>query len=180
MSLPMITGTSHFRFSSRHIRETIKDYLFTNMGVLGWDTDPPFGTTPVAFKDEFPFEWEQIAKLQANQLAVSFDTEFPGTLEELGGPLASMRMTVFIDCYMENASLAVAILNDVRDILMGRFDGTSSIIPVLDYVQNPPEPVPGWYIDLHDIDMSWEGKSSKWHSMVCWAEVTLVDAGLGK
>ena len=59
-----------------------------------------------------------------------------------GGGLASLAAPVFVDVFADRVALAVAVCDDVRDLLeRKRFD-------LLDFIPATPVPIVGAYIDI--------------------------------
>jgi hypothetical protein len=155
------------RHSSRHVHQTVAKKIEDQLVALGW-TDPlltPFGATALRFQTSMPADYEASAKLAPGTVAITMMREFDSMEEEMGGPLASYEMPLFIDIFMENESLATAVALDVRDTLKGRFNNMVTIFPVLDFTQPVPTPVTGWQIELEDWEMERSERSENW--MTC-------------
>lgn len=145
---------TYLRHSSRHIHHTVIKYLREQLTTLKWigpANATPFGATPVELYANHPPEWKQDQRLQAGKVAITLGDEVMSTLEEVGGPLSSVEIPIFVDIYMDDESIALALALDVRDIFNGRIPGSVRALPVLDFIEQPPTPVPDWRIEFDDI-----------------------------
>lgn len=109
------------RFRSRHLHATFYNQLRADLGDLGWVNTPPvasnFGTDPLTFMDFQPDE--RAVAIKHNTVAVSlgdYDSDEDEELGASGGGLRSASYDVYIDVYMEEQSLALALCDDIRDI----------------------------------------------------------------
>jgi hypothetical protein len=132
------------RFRSRHLHATFYNHFIAQMSALGWIGTPTnFGTTPLTVVDYQPED--RTEAIRSNTVAVSLGEE----LGALGGGLRSALYNVFIDIYMSEQALAVAVSDDVRDIytdltmpLVNQIDGSfvpGTLIEV-DTVLGPERP----------------------------------------
>lgn len=147
-------GPAYLRHSARHVHHTVLEYLREQLTTLKWIGPPettPFGATPVDLSATHPPEWRQDQKLQAGKVAVTLGDELGSDLEELGGPLSSVEHPIFVDIYMDDESIALALALDVRDIFYGRIAGSRRWLPILDFSQSPPTEVPNWHLEFEDI-----------------------------
>jgi hypothetical protein len=145
---------AHLRHSSRHVHATVVRYVRAQLTTLGWigpEEATPFGATPVELISAHPPEWDETSRLEAGTVAVTLGDERMPDLEELGGPLSTVEHPIFVDIFMDNESIALALALDVRDIFLGRLAGTQRWLPVLDFTQTPPAEVDGWHIEFEDI-----------------------------
>jgi hypothetical protein len=145
---------AQLRHSSRHIHQTVVKYLREQLTALGWigpADATPFGATPVDLLTSHPPEWQQEKRLQAGKVAITLGDEIMPDLEELGGPLSSVEHPIFVDIFMDDESIALALALDVRDIFHGRVPGSKRYLDVLDFTTAPPTPVDGWLLEFDDI-----------------------------
>lgn len=164
------------RHSTRHVHMTVAKIIKDNLASLGW-TDPartPFGATALEFTTSLPPAYGEAAKLDPGTVAITTEREFPVEPEEMG-PLASFEVPIFIDVFMENESHAIAVALDVRDILCGRFPGTATLVPVLDFTQVPPVAASGWQIDLMDFERERDAQRESWQKCRVIAKVYFQD-----
>lgn len=110
------------RFRTRHLHATFFDYTQANLRALGWiDAPINFGTIPVTMIDYQPDErFEQVKK---NTVSVSLGDFENDEDEELGAGVGGTRAApyqVFIDAYMAEQALSLAICDDIRDIFTDR------------------------------------------------------------
>lgn len=142
------------RHSSRSIHAALVDRVTAGLTSLGWigpEDGVPFGGSPLTVKDTRPFVGERIANtITAGDVVISAATETPATLEEIGGPLASMELPFFIDCFMDSIAEASALTSDIRDLLCGRVIGFRRFLPFIDKATNSN--VPGWTLELEDVE----------------------------
>ncbi len=134
------------RFRSRHLHATFYDHTIAALTNLGWMSAPVnFGTHAVKVVDFQPDERQ--LPIAGNTVAVSLgdytldDEEELGAL--LGGGLRSALYSVYIDSYMLEQSLSLAICDDLREI----YDGKS-----LDLINQITETVvPNCYIQVEQV-----------------------------
>lgn len=145
---------TYLRHSTRHVHHTVIKYLREQLTALNWigsEETTPFGATPVELFTVHPPEWKQDQKLQAGKVAITLGNEVMSTLEEMGGPLTSVEIPIFVDIYMDDESIALALALDVRDIFHGRLPDSVRWLPVLDFAESPPTAVEGWTLEFDDI-----------------------------
>lgn len=130
------------RFRSRHVQQTIADFVEAGLTARGW-VNPPvnFGATPVTFQEVEP---EDAARVAPNTVSTTIQDEDANRLEQLGGGLYSVDFNVFLDIYGESSSLSLSIADDVKQLLFER------AIPVIDYSLTPPSPTDEW-IEFEDM-----------------------------
>lgn len=106
------------RFRSRHLHATFYNQLRTDLDALGWVHAPVnFGATALSFIDYQPDE--RAVQIKHNTVAVSlgdYDIDDDEELGASGGGLRSAEYHVFVDVYMEEQALALALCDDIRDI----------------------------------------------------------------
>ncbi len=133
------------RFRSRHLHATIYNHVEARLTELGWVTPPiNFGTGHVTFMDYQPDE--RMQQIQQNTVAVSLDDFDDNEEEELGargGGLMSAPYSVFVDVYMAEQALSLAICDDIRDIF------TDVTLPLINQIDQ--QPVPGQMIEVEAI-----------------------------
>jgi hypothetical protein len=142
------------RHSSRHIHAALVDRVTAGLTSLDWigPADAvPFGGNSLKVKDTRPFVGERLAQsIEVGDVVISAATEQPATLEEIGGPLASMELPFFIDCFMDSVAECAALTTDIRDLLCGRVDGFARFMPFIDKATG--QLVPGWTLELDDVE----------------------------
>lgn len=133
------------RFRSRHLHATFYDDVRANMITLGWSTPPiNFGTVPVTVTDFTPDE--RNTQVATNTVAVSLGDFGDDDDEELGAALGGLRgaiYNIYIDVYMAEQSLSLAICDDIRDMFVDR------VLPLIDQITETP--VPNTYIEIESI-----------------------------
>jgi len=119
------------RFRSRHLHATLAHLLRTELAALGWMNTPAvFGAAPVTVVDYQPDErGEPIAR---NTVAVTIGDVGQDEDEELGGGLRSAWYPMFVDIYMQESALSIAMADDLRDILDDR------VLPVVNQITGEP------------------------------------------
>lgn len=144
----------YLRHSSRHVHQTVATYLREHLTALGWIGPPestPFGATPVQLRTSHPPEWNEDSRLEAGTVAVTLGDEASAMLEEMGGRLSSVEHPIFVDIFMDNEAIALALALDVRDLFYGRLPGAACALPVRDFTYDPPTPVENWMLEFEDI-----------------------------
>lgn len=106
------------RFRTRFLHATVFDYIRANLGDLGWTTGLiNFDTDPVKVIDYQPDERGE--RINVNTVAVTMG-DVPATVEEeLGadeGGLVSIPYRVYLDVYMQETALTIALCDDLRDM----------------------------------------------------------------
>lgn len=123
------------RFRSRHLHATFYNHFVTEMTALGWVNTPVnFGTQALTVIDYQPED--RTETIRHNTVAVSLGNYGSDEDEELGatgGGLRSALYNVFIDIYMSEQALAVAVADDVRDIY------TDLTMPLINQITASPE-----------------------------------------
>lgn len=107
------------RFRARHVHKTLADHLEAELASLGW-VDPPvnFETLPITFLEYQPEDAGR--EIKPNTVAITLGDESGDEPQELGassGGLWAVEYPVFVDIYGANASLAISIASDVKDVL---------------------------------------------------------------
>lgn len=142
------------RHAGRHIQKTILDYLTEQLDELGWrDAETtPFGATPVTIVSHSVVMGDRLDETQvaAGLISVTLGDELSSSMEELGGPLAVQEYPIFIDIFQDNEATTTALATDVRDIFMGRFDGSQRFLPVINGATGAV--VAGWMIEFEDVE----------------------------
>lgn len=133
------------RFRSRHLHATFYKQFIADMQTLGWVSPPVnFGADPVTFIDYQPEDRQETIK--KNTIAVSlgnYGADEDEELGALGGGLRSALYNVFIDIYMAEQALAIAVSDDVRDIY------TDLTMPLINQIDGTVEP--GTLIEVDTI-----------------------------
>jgi hypothetical protein len=111
------------RFRSRHLHASFVDYVRAGLDQRGWITPPVnFGARPVTLIDYQPDD--RNTQIQHNTISVSLGDYDQDEDEELGAAMGGLRSAlyqVFIDVYMQEQALSLAICDDVRDMFQDRF-----------------------------------------------------------
>ena len=144
---------TYLRHASRHIHHTVANYIVEHLTALGWTQE---GNVP--FDSPVVKVWKSPAiignSLDRNVVpgvvAINLGNEITPDLEELGGPLTSQVYPVFIDIFQDHEATALALANDVKDILLGRLPGTRRSLRLINQVTG--QEVPDWWIELDDIE----------------------------
>lgn len=163
---------TYLRHSSRHVHHTVATYLREHLTTLGWigpSESTPFGATPVELRTSHPPEWQESSRLEAGTVAVTLGDEDAAILEEMGGPLASVEHPIFVDIFMDNEAIALALALDVRDLFYGRLPGSVRSLPVRDFSYDPPISVVGWLLEFDDITRVRPDTASNWQVVKCTA-----------
>lgn len=136
------------RFRQRHVHATIVKLITDGLGDLGWYGStiplvrPNFGASPVVIKD---YEPQQAGETPApNTVAISIDHQGDNEPFELGG-LQTCEYTVFIDIYGQSEPIAVAIADDVKDLIVDQS------MPVLDFTREDDGEVSDLWMEFEDI-----------------------------
>lgn len=154
---------SWLRHAPRHVQGTARLYLRDALVDLGWMNDEPTDTDT----SSLPFGPEQATlvtirdtpavltdgtlatNVAAGMLALTVGDEQGPELEELGGPLTSQEYPLFFDIFQDTHATSLALAADVRDILLGRLPGTTSVMPVKNMVGE--KDFPGWRMEFEDV-----------------------------
>lgn len=115
------------RFRSRHLHATFYDYVQSQLVALNWITVNPgdpvnFGTESVTMIDYQPDE--RLEQIKQNTVAVSLGDYPSDEDEELGAAIGGVRSApyeIYIDAYMAEQALSLAICDDIRDIFTDKF-----------------------------------------------------------
>lgn len=106
------------RFRSRHLHATFFTHTKDALTALGWINPPVnFGTTPITMIDYQPDERSE--QIKNNTVSVSLGDYAEDDDEELGathGGVRSALYPVWIDVYMSEQALSLAICDDIRDM----------------------------------------------------------------
>lgn len=158
---PAPPTSTYLRHSSRHAHQTLVDYVKNQLGTLDWTNagNVPFGAPVVTVNSDFPDEWDESSVLEPGTVIVTLGDEH-ATVEEELGPLASISLPFFIDCFMDTDSVALALSLDIRDVLCGRLSGSS----VYQIVKNYNEDIPAdsaYQMEFEDVVR--DRVRPKWH-----------------
>jgi hypothetical protein len=111
------------RFRSRHLHATFVDYVRAGLDERGWITAPiNFGARPITLIDYQPDD--RNTPIQHNTVSVSLGDYDQDEDEELGAALGGLRSAlyqVFIDVYMQEQALSLAICDDLRDMFQDEY-----------------------------------------------------------
>jgi hypothetical protein len=144
---------TYLRHASRHVHHTVVNHLKAQLTSLGW-TDAataPFGATPAKVISTPAIVGSQLAStITAGTVSVTLGDEYNPDLEEMGGPFTSQEYPIFVDVFQSTDAGALTLASDIRDIFLGRTIGSRRWLDVIN--QATKEPVPGWKIELDDVD----------------------------
>lgn len=133
------------RFRSRHLHATLYHHLKVRLDELGWVTPPiNFGTGAVTTIDYQPDE--RNVQIKHNTVAISLGNYSSDEDEELGAALGGARSApyqVFVDVYMAEQALSLAICDDIRDIF------TDLYLPVIDQITDSV--APNTYLEIAGV-----------------------------
>lgn len=144
------------RHAGRHVKATAMANVRSHLEVLGWTSEAnlPFGTahsdvvtfddTPVILGDEVN------DAIRSGMIVVSLGDEYESDMLEMGGPLASQEYPIFFDIFQKSPSAALALAEDVRDILKGRLPDTATWTPLINQVSEAE--VAGWRVEYDDVE----------------------------
>lgn len=143
------------RFRTRFLHATLVDDVKTALTDLGWVTPPiNFGGTPAVVTDYSPDERGE--DIKPGTIAVTLGDAPADEDEELGaaeGGLRSVSYPVYLDCYMAEQAISVAVCDDlvahftdrvlrVEDqINGGLIDGVTVVIEDVAGPRRPPASV---------------------------------------
>lgn len=145
------------RHSTRHVQATVLNRVKDAVTALGWtvEADLPFGTeyaAVVTFVDFPAIANDKLAEgVGPGTVACTMGPEFNPDEQEMGGPLSLQEYPIFFDIFQSTYATTTALANDVRDTLMGRFDGTKRSFPIID--QTNDSEIPGWICELTDVEI---------------------------
>jgi hypothetical protein len=146
------------------VHETVAKLVMDQVTGLGWTNTPPatpFGAPQVTFLRSLPREWEQLSRLESGRVAITLGDEMDALEEEMGGPLVSQEIPLFVDIFFDEDVHALALATDVRDIFKGRI-GPGPYLNLLDFTQTVPTPVAGWQIELTDVERGAVDRRAGW------------------
>jgi hypothetical protein len=141
------------RHAGRHIHKTCADYLSAQLTTLGWmdAATTPYGATPVTLITRPVVMGNNLDRetVTAGLVSIVLGDELLVDMDELGGPLAVQDYPFFVDCFGDNEAITTALATDIRDIFMGRFEGSQRWLRVLNGATGAE--VPGWQLELDDV-----------------------------
>lgn len=143
------------RHFSRHLHATIQNQIQDHLIATGWlpNGSPTFvtlfGAQPVSYLRQRPDE-HLLQSIKANLVAVSFGTQGDDEEEQLGGGLISQEHIVFVDVYAENDAIAVALAEDIRDLMAGR-TAAGRYFRIKDHTNIPTTDVPGYLGEYDEV-----------------------------
>ncbi len=141
----MTRPTGPIRFRSRHLHATFYNHLKGELDAHGWRSAPVnFGAEGVTVIDFQPDE--RNSRIEVNTVAVTLGDYDTDEDEELGAAIGGMRSAlynIFIDTYMQEQSLSLAICDDIRDIYQ------DLTLPLIDQITLAP--VAGTLIEVDRV-----------------------------
>jgi hypothetical protein len=156
------------RHAGRHVHKTVLDYLTAQLDDLGWRdaATTPFGATPVTIISRPVYMGD---KLDATQIApgvvaVTLGDEGAPSEEELGGPLSLQEYPIFVDVFGDNEATTLALATDIKDIFMGRFEGSQRFLRVKN--GSTGVEVAGWRMEFEDVERVRPETSQPYHWQV--------------
>lgn len=114
------------RHFSRHLEATIQNLVHDHLVTTGWLPAPNqvgfetlFGAKPVVFQRD-RLDESTLTAVEPNLVAVSFGNQSDDVPQEVGGGLITQEHVVFVDVIAENLGIALALAEDVRDLMVGK------------------------------------------------------------
>ena len=144
---------TYLRHASRHVHHTVANHLKARLDALGWTNaaTTPFGATAARVIKTPAVVGTQLAStITAGTVAVTLGDEYGPDLEEMGGSMTSQEYPIFVDVFQDTDAAALTLANDIRDIFLGRITGSQRWLNVIN--QSTQQPVPGWKLELDDVD----------------------------
>lgn len=148
---------TYLRHASRHVQASVMNAVKDGLDTIGWTAAGtlPFGpqyASVVKFSDAPAIAGDRLADgVAAGTVAVTLGPEYAVDMEELGGPLARQDYPIFFDIFQPTYATTTALACDIRDILMGRMEGTKRFVVVKD--QSTDSDVDGWTCELTDVEI---------------------------
>lgn len=146
---------TYVRGQAAYVEETIRSYLATQLGVLGWmgaaGTLPYGAQSPVVIIDYLPAATDPVAD---NTIAMTCGDEDDDTPQELGAASGGLFQTTrpyFIDIFGEGPGIALRIADDVKAIFTGKLAGTSRYQKVLDPVTGGGATLANHLLEFADV-----------------------------
>lgn len=141
------------RHAGRHVHHSVANYMEQQLTALDWMTagSVPFGAALVSVRRTPAITGDKLAEgITAGTVAITLGSELPSIEQELGGPLSVQEYPLFIDIFEDSDGAAVSLASDIRDIFMGRLDGTQRWLSVTN--QATGVVVPGWKVEFEDVE----------------------------
>lgn len=146
------------RFRSRHVQQTLSDFILEGLTDLGWINEPRvfdlpepvriIDVDPDQITTDDPEETKELrGRLKGTTIAVTIEEEDEDILSELGGPLHRVAMLTSVDVWSDKASIATSLASDIKGLLR------DAHIPLRDYA-NGGDPLPGSYIEPDAVTWS--------------------------
>lgn len=160
------------RWSSRHVHQSVCDYVTERLEDLGWTVpgSVPTGSAPVRIITELPDEWDpEESMLENGTLAITLGDEPDAKPEEMGGSLASIDFPIFVDIYYNVPSEALSLALDVRDIFCGRLPGAKRYLDVTNYASESNTLAPGYRMEFENVQRSKPSGKVGWQVVKCTA-----------
>lgn len=157
---------SALRHSSRHVHHSVAEHLSAALTTLKWvgpANDTPFGAPVVTVTtSQDTLGSKEVAGAKDGSLFVSLGPEQMPVDEEVGGPLAMTELVMFVDVFMAQAGHAQALIEDVRDVFLGRLPAPGPrSIPVVNQVTSTV--VEGWRVEFVDLEQRIPDRASALH-----------------
>lgn len=121
---------------TRLIRDSVYHCIKDSLAALGWFDEGRYHQ-PINF---LPKPLPNLEEIKINSMAL-YASDLAEYDVELGSTLVETSWTMYCDFYAESDALGMDVINDVRDILMGRMpsiDRRFPTITVYDYRQATP------------------------------------------
>jgi len=144
---------TYVRHSARHVHQTVFKHVEHHIDLLGW-LDPlttPFNSPAVTVQASMPEEYDEIRRLQPGRLAITMGPVPDAKPQEMGGGLLAVEYPFFFDCFQDTDAAAVALAEDVSDILHGYLPNTSTHLKVYDFTASTPVAISEWMIEIDDV-----------------------------
>lgn len=145
---------TYLRHAPRHVHHTVANHIAERLTAMGWTdaTTTPFGAKPAKVIKVPAIAGSQLIadRVTAGTVAITLGDEYGPDLEEMGGNFTSQDYPIFVDVFQDTDASALALASDIRDIVLGRAAGSRRWLDVID--QSTKATVPGWKIELDDVD----------------------------
>jgi hypothetical protein len=144
---------TYLRHARRHVHQTMFKHIEHHIGLLGWTNaaTTPFSAPVVDVQGTMPEEYEEIKRLQPGRLGITLGPVPAPMEQEMGGPLVAVEYPFFFDCFMDTDAAAVALADDVADILHGYIPNTSTYLKVFNFTTGTPVAISGWQMEIDDV-----------------------------
>jgi hypothetical protein len=168
------------RHPTRQVHHTVANHLETGLATLGWTVagQTPFGAPVVDLTTlSGTFGAKEAGTVTDGSAVLSLGPEAGPESEELGGPLHRADLAMVLDVFMSKAAYASTLLEDCRDILLGRLPAPGPrSIPVVD--QNAGTAAVGWMLSFGDLELRTPDRINAlhWRALAFTVEIRFPEA----